>query len=218
MPLLNLFSTLFLICFPLCKPNGQDLFTLQQQEFDAWMQLILHKYPPGDKIFAVTALIGLKQPLWLNWYDPNAQTWYDVYPGANVAGRPNMKLSLPGVVDLGRLFFPEFPEDIPSQSTGFVCGSHDDFLLLANVAHYLSDAQVLQLFSDSGRLKEYALSGAKYAAASLACLTNICQERIYTTDLQYVLHSCQVVTFCTNRSPFWIYSCIDSPVEVMIEL
>jgi hypothetical protein len=157
------------------------------------MQLILHKYPPGDKIFAITALIGLKQPLWLNWYGPNRKAWHDVYPGAYICGRPNMKLSLPGVVDLGRLFFPEFPEDLPPESTGFVCDSHDDFLLLANVAHYLSDpheAQVLQFFSDSGRSKEYALSGTRYAAASLACLTNICQEKIHTTDLQYVLHLC----------------------------
>jgi len=160
MALLNLCTSVFLTHFLQCKPNAQALFSHHRKEFDRCMHLILQKYPPDDKVFAITTLIGLRYPEWL---------------GQQVA--PLLHLSRPSAEMLRRLFLPDPFESWVLES------SHRIFLLLEHISGPCSPPEwvheMIQFFSDTSRSKDYALSGTRYAAASLACLTNICKEHLY---------------------------------------
>jgi len=149
MALLNLCTSAFLTHYLLYKPSAQDLFSHHQKEFDACMHLILEKYPSDHKIFAITTLIGLPYPVWLGPFTRRLD-------------------------DIGRLFVLDYSKQHSSV--------RKDFYVLASVGGPLySPEQVhgmLQFFSDTSRSKDYALSGTRYAAASLACLTNISQKNI----------------------------------------
>ena len=138
----------------LCKPNTQELFSHHQKEFDGCVHFILQKYHPDNKIFAITTLIGLMHP---------DSSWCGMIPETP----PRAHL-------LGRLFFRDSFSWLP-------VSTHQDFDLLIDIGPCNPPERVhtiLQFFSDPRRSKDYALSGKRYAAASLTCLTNICGENI----------------------------------------
>jgi len=124
------------------------------------MHHILQKYHPDNKIFAIITLIGLTHSDSSWSQEPRATRIKEFLPRADL---------------LGRLFFRDFFSPWLSVST------HRDFDLLVDIGPGSPSERVhtiLQFFSDTRRSKDYALSGTRYAAASLTCLKNICGEII----------------------------------------
>jgi len=189
MELLNMYTSVFLTLSPPCKPNAQDLFSHHQKEFDACIHLILQKYPPGHETVTATTLIGLEHPRW----------W----------------LTEPCQFDLERLFLPDL---FHHYCTGSRCRSDHEIFELAMLGGPFSSPQeaqwMLQFFSDTSRSKSYALSGKRYAAASLAILTNICREKFYKAVLSKALECVRLfyplVAPCTDKAPF---SDVDRPIS-----
>jgi len=125
------------------------------------MHLILQKYHPDSKIFAITTLIGLAHP---------DSSW-----SAQKPSTIEIREFLPRADLLARLFFRDFFSPRLSVS------ANQDFNLITDIGPCSPPERVhtvLQFFSDTRRSKDYALSGTRYAAASLTCLTNICGENI----------------------------------------